>query len=77
MTTFGNSGLGNPIKPGGVFKSTDGGRTWTLKTNGMSGTNRNGWRLVQLPDGTLYVLIARGLVPNTNARGGRGDLQIN
>ena len=32
----------------------------------MSGSNRNGWHLVQLPDGTLYVLIARGLVPGTN-----------
>ena len=66
VTTFGNSGLASPTKPGGVFKSTDGGRIWTLKTNGMSGSNRNGWHLVQLPDGTLYVLIARGLVPGTN-----------
>ncbi len=66
VTTFGNSGLGEPVKPGGVFKSTDGGRTWALKTNGMSGSNRNGWHLVQLPDGTLYVLIARGLVPGTD-----------
>lgn len=66
VTTFGNSGLGNPVKPGGVFKSTDGGRTWKLKTNGMSGSNRNGWHLAQLPDGTLYVLMARGLVPGTD-----------
>jgi len=64
-TTFGNSGLANPAKPGGVFKSTDGGRTWTLKTTGMMGANRNGWHLVQLPDRTLYVLIARGMVPGT------------
>jgi len=66
VTSFGNSGLANPVKPGGVFKSTDGGRTWALKTNGMSGSNRNGWRLAQLPDGSLYVLMARGLVPGTN-----------
>jgi photosystem II stability/assembly factor-like uncharacterized protein len=64
-TTFGNSGLGSPAKPGGVYKSTDGGRTWTLKNAGMTGDNRNAWHLVQLPGGTLYVLIARGLVPGT------------
>jgi len=66
VTTFGNSGLDSPVKPGGVFKSTDGGHTWALKTKGMSGSNRNGWHLVQLPNGTLYVLMARGLVPGTS-----------
>jgi photosystem II stability/assembly factor-like uncharacterized protein len=66
VTSFGNSGLSSPVKPGGVFKSTDGGSTWTLKTKGMSGSNRNGWHLAQLPDGTLYVLMARGLVPGTS-----------
>lgn len=65
-TTFGNAALASPVKPGGVFKSTDGGRTWSLKNTGMTGANRNAWHLVQLPDGTLYVLIARGLVPGTS-----------
>jgi photosystem II stability/assembly factor-like uncharacterized protein len=46
----------------GVFKSTDDGRTWKLKNNGVAGGgNLNAWRIVQLPDGMLYLLIARGL----------------
>ncbi len=44
----------------GVFKSTDDGRTWKLKNNGLAG-NLNAWQLVLLPDGTLYLLVARGL----------------
>lgn len=44
----------------GVYKSTDDGYSWTLKNNGISG-NLNAWRLVMLPDGTLYLLVARGL----------------
>ena len=44
----------------GVFKSTDDGHTWKLKNDGIAG-NLNAWRLVLLPDGTLYLLVARGL----------------
>lgn len=44
----------------GVYKSTDGGASWVLKSNGVSG-NRNAWRLALLPDGTLFLLVARGL----------------
>jgi len=44
----------------GVFKSTNGGAAWTPASDGL-GTNRNAWRLVLLPDGTLYLLVARGL----------------
>jgi photosystem II stability/assembly factor-like uncharacterized protein len=44
----------------GVFKSTDGGQSWTAASNGLA-ENRNAWRLVLLPDGTLYLLVARGL----------------
>ena len=43
----------------GVFKSEDDGNTWTLKNNGIKG-NLNAWNLVMLPDGTLYLLVARG-----------------
>lgn len=44
----------------GVYKSTDDGASWVLKNNGIHG-NLNAWRLTQLPDGTLYLLVARGL----------------
>lgn len=44
----------------GVFKSTDDGNTWIMKNNGLSG-NFNAWKLLLLPDGTLYLLVARGL----------------
>ena len=44
----------------GVYKSVDDGLTWTLKSNGISG-NLNAWRMSILPDGTLYLLVARGL----------------
>jgi len=52
----------------GVFKSTDDGRTWTLKNNGIQG-NLNAWRLVERPDGILYLLVARGLVNNREVDG--------
>jgi photosystem II stability/assembly factor-like uncharacterized protein len=44
----------------GVYKSTDDGRTWGLKNNGISG-NPNAWRLTLTPEGRLYLLVARGL----------------
>ena len=44
----------------GIFKSTDDGATWMVKNNGING-NLNAWRLLILPDGTLYLLVARGL----------------
>jgi len=47
----------------GVYKSTDGGKSWSQASNGI-GSNRNAWRMVRLPDGTLYLLVARGLENN-------------
>jgi photosystem II stability/assembly factor-like uncharacterized protein len=44
----------------GVFKSTDDGKTWKLKNNGISG-NLNAWELTLTPDGTLYLVVIRGL----------------
>jgi len=44
----------------GVFKSIDSGRTWKLCNNGL-GRNLNAWQMVLLPDGTLLLLVARGL----------------
>jgi len=43
----------------GVFKSTDGGRHWVLKNNGVAGSEPLAWRLVADPTGRLYLLVAR------------------
>jgi hypothetical protein len=43
----------------GVYKSTDGGSTWTLKNNGIAQPNPLAWRLARAGDGALYVVIAR------------------
>ena len=43
----------------GVYKSSDGGRTWELKNNGITQKEPFAWRLARAADGTLYVLIAR------------------
>jgi photosystem II stability/assembly factor-like uncharacterized protein len=43
----------------GVFKSTDSGASWVNKSNGL-GPNLNAWRMERLPDGTLFLLVARG-----------------
>jgi len=44
----------------GVFKSTDGGSSWVNSSEGV-GPNMNAWQITMLPDGTLYLLVARGL----------------
>ncbi len=43
----------------GVFKSIDGGRSWTLKNTGIEGTEPFAWRLAQDARRTLYLLVAR------------------
>ncbi len=43
----------------GVYKSTDGGRTWALKNNGIAGKEPFAWRLAQDSKGTLYLVAAR------------------
>ena len=44
----------------GVFKSSDGGASWKLMNQGLGDGNLNAWRMALLPDGTLFLLIARG-----------------
>jgi len=44
----------------GVFKSVDGGANWKLMNKGLSDKNLNAWRMERLPDGSLFLLIARG-----------------
>jgi photosystem II stability/assembly factor-like uncharacterized protein len=48
----------------GVYKSTDDGQTWSAKNNGITGS-LNAWRLARLPDGTIYLLVCRGLQGET------------
>ncbi len=43
----------------GVYKSLDGGRTWTNKTAGMDGREPLSWRLVADSRGVLYQIVAR------------------
>jgi photosystem II stability/assembly factor-like uncharacterized protein len=43
----------------GVFKSTDGGKNWTLQNEGLPQKEPFAWRLAEGPDGALYLVIAR------------------
>lgn len=43
----------------GVYKSTDGGKSWTLKNRGIAQKEPLAWRLVLDARGTLYVLVSR------------------
>jgi photosystem II stability/assembly factor-like uncharacterized protein len=43
----------------GVWKSTDSGKSWTLKNNGIEGAEPFAWRLALDKNGVLYVLVAR------------------
>ena len=42
----------------GVYKTTDGGGTWTLKNGGLP-EQPFAWRLTQAPSGRLYLVVAR------------------
>lgn len=44
----------------GVWKSTDGGRTWFVRNAGIDTGNLNAWRITRLPDGRMILLVARG-----------------
>ena len=55
----------------GVFKSTDGGKHWTLKNKGISGGEPFTWRLAGDPGGALYVVVARR--SNDGGIGNAGD----
>jgi photosystem II stability/assembly factor-like uncharacterized protein len=54
----------------GVYKSTDDGKTWTLKNNGIEGEAPFAWRITQAEDRTLYLIVARRSEGNA---GGSGD----
>ncbi|MFD1140047.1 sialidase family protein [Larkinella insperata] len=59
----------------GVYKSTDGGKSWQLKNNGISGEEPFAWKLVRRPtDGALFLLVARRNDDGTIGTPGNGAL---
>jgi hypothetical protein len=56
----------------GVYKSTDNGASWTPANKGLAADSHKqlfAWRLTLVPDGTLYLVVAR-----RSERGAIGDL---
>jgi photosystem II stability/assembly factor-like uncharacterized protein len=43
----------------GVYKSTDGAKTWKLMNSGITQKEPFAWRIVRDKEGTLYLLVAR------------------
>jgi photosystem II stability/assembly factor-like uncharacterized protein len=43
----------------GVYKSTDNGRSWTAKNDGIAGEEPFAWRITLSPDSSLYLVVAR------------------
>jgi photosystem II stability/assembly factor-like uncharacterized protein len=43
----------------GVYKSTDNGKTWTGKNNGIAEDEPFAWRITHSQDGSLYLVVAR------------------
>jgi photosystem II stability/assembly factor-like uncharacterized protein len=58
----------------GVYKSTDDGKTWTLKNNGIDGDKPFAWRITQADDGTLYLVVARRSEGKATPADGAGAL---
>jgi photosystem II stability/assembly factor-like uncharacterized protein len=55
----------------GVYKSSDDGKTWTLKNNGIKQKDPFAWRIVRDKNGVLYLLVARE--STGGSIGGPGD----
>jgi photosystem II stability/assembly factor-like uncharacterized protein len=58
----------------GVFKSTDGGATWTLKNNGLDAAEPFAWRLARDKNGALYLVVARRSEDGSYDNAGDGAL---
>ena len=55
----------------GVYKSSDGGRTWALKNSGITQEQPFAWRLARSSNGTLYVVMARRSEDGSYRQSGR------
>jgi photosystem II stability/assembly factor-like uncharacterized protein len=58
----------------GVFKSVNGGHSWTLKNYGIQGDEPFAWRLVMDRDGVLYLVVARKTEDGSYGNTGDGAL---
>jgi len=58
----------------GVYKSTDNGKTWTQKNNGIAGDEPFAWRITLSQDGSLYLVVARRSERQDRSAAGAGAL---
>jgi photosystem II stability/assembly factor-like uncharacterized protein len=63
--------LGVTVLGRGVYKSADGGLTWTDRSSGLGmSNNMNAWKLVRLNDGTLYAAVTLAVDSSRNSHKG-------
>jgi photosystem II stability/assembly factor-like uncharacterized protein len=58
----------------GVYKSIDGGKSWSLKNRGLEGSDPLGWRMTRDREGVLYLIIARRSDDGSIGNSGDGAL---
>ncbi len=58
----------------GVYKSTDNGKTWTQKNNGIAGDEPFAWRITLSQDGSLYLVVSRRSEGKDYSAAGAGAL---
>ena len=58
----------------GVYKSTDNGKSWTQKNNGIVGNEPFAWRITAAQDGALYLVVARRSEAKDYSASGAGAL---
>ncbi len=58
----------------GVYKSSDGGSSWTLKNQGITQKEPFAWRMVRTKAGVLYLLVARRSSDGSIGNAGDGAL---
>jgi photosystem II stability/assembly factor-like uncharacterized protein len=60
----------------GVYKSTDGGQSWTQKNAGIAGAQPFAWRLVPAPPHRLYLIVSRRSENGAIGDAGDGALYV-